>query len=162
MWMSAGFWKHWEGLWITRSISHLFLSMVSKSLLSHFRAVGVMKLAYLTECFLIPGSRLGLQVFPFSFLVTNREVNKKLLDRSSLEHRTLARDLSDVVSLKTWTLEYCLCLKEYDGAKGLWRTGGPLCGWKDLLGLTYTAFKSSLKDGHIVTVKMNAYSACLC
>ncbi|KAJ6664181.1 hypothetical protein lerEdw1_008397 [Lerista edwardsae] len=45
----------------------------------------------------VSGSRLGLQVFPFSFLVTNREVSKELLDRSSLEHKTLARDISDVL-----------------------------------------------------------------
>ncbi|XP_066491559.1 zona pellucida sperm-binding protein 3-like [Tiliqua scincoides] len=53
----------------------------------------------------VNGSRLGLQVFPFSFLVTNREVNKKLLDRSTLEHRTLARDLSDVDYLAASSLQ---------------------------------------------------------
>ncbi|XP_053127632.1 uncharacterized protein LOC128334681 [Hemicordylus capensis] len=45
----------------------------------------------------INGSRLSLQVFPFSFLVTNKMVNEELMDRSSVQHKTLARDLSDVL-----------------------------------------------------------------
>nr|XP_008118944.1 PREDICTED: mucin-17 isoform X1 [Anolis carolinensis] len=45
----------------------------------------------------INGSRLSLQVFPISFLVTNRVYNEKMMDRSSMEHLNLVRDLSGVI-----------------------------------------------------------------
>nr|XP_060611906.1 uncharacterized protein LOC132762742 [Anolis sagrei ordinatus] len=45
----------------------------------------------------IDGSRLSLQVFPISFLVTNRIFNEKMMDRSSVEHLNLVRDLSGVI-----------------------------------------------------------------
>ncbi|XP_033023470.1 mucin-6-like [Lacerta agilis] len=45
----------------------------------------------------INGSRLSLQVFPVSFLVTNRIFNERMMDRSSVEHQNLARDISDVL-----------------------------------------------------------------
>uniref|UniRef100_A0A8D0BMK3 SEA domain-containing protein n=1 Tax=Salvator merianae TaxID=96440 RepID=A0A8D0BMK3_SALMN len=45
----------------------------------------------------INDSRLKLQIFPISFLVTNRVFNKRMMDRSSLEHQNLARDISDVL-----------------------------------------------------------------
>ncbi|KAM6426184.1 uncharacterized protein PHA67_004228 isoform 1-T3 [Liasis olivaceus] len=46
----------------------------------------------------INGSRLSLQVFPVSFLVTNRIFNEKMLDRSSVEHQNIAKDLSDTLT----------------------------------------------------------------
>ncbi|XP_060138726.1 mucin-12-like [Zootoca vivipara] len=46
----------------------------------------------------INGSRLSLQVFPVSFLVTNRIFNERMMDRSSVEHQNLARDISDVLT----------------------------------------------------------------
>ncbi|KAK9393908.1 hypothetical protein NXF25_015571 [Crotalus adamanteus] len=46
----------------------------------------------------INGSKLSLQVFPVSFLITNRVFNKKMLDRSSVEHQNLAKDLSDTLA----------------------------------------------------------------
>ncbi|XP_060116225.1 mucin-2-like [Heteronotia binoei] len=42
----------------------------------------------------INGSRLSLQIFPVSFLVTNRIFSEKLLDRSSTAHQSLSWDLS--------------------------------------------------------------------
>ncbi|KAM3828519.1 uncharacterized protein M6D78_014358 isoform 2-T3 [Vipera latastei] len=41
----------------------------------------------------INGSKLNLQVFPVSFLITNRVFNEKMLDRSSVK-QNLAKDLS--------------------------------------------------------------------
>ncbi|XP_053221535.1 uncharacterized protein LOC128401921 isoform X1 [Podarcis raffonei] len=45
----------------------------------------------------INGSRLSLQVFPVSFLVTNRIFNERMMDRSSVEHQNIAKDISDVL-----------------------------------------------------------------
>ncbi|XP_077173798.1 uncharacterized protein LOC143827788 isoform X1 [Paroedura picta] len=42
----------------------------------------------------INGSKLSLQIFPISFLVTNRIFSDKLMDRSSTAHRRLSWDLS--------------------------------------------------------------------
>ncbi|KAL8197121.1 UNVERIFIED_CONTAM: hypothetical protein K2H54_012462 [Gekko kuhli] len=42
----------------------------------------------------INGSRLSLEIFPISFLVTNRLFSEKLLDRSSTAHQSLSWDLS--------------------------------------------------------------------
>ncbi|KAG6939863.1 hypothetical protein G0U57_021846, partial [Chelydra serpentina] len=44
----------------------------------------------------VDDSRLSLEVFPISFLISNRTVNEKLLDHSSVEHQNLTRDLADV------------------------------------------------------------------
>ncbi|XP_061450883.1 uncharacterized protein LOC133369590 [Rhineura floridana] len=46
---------------------------------------------------LINGSRLSLQVFPVSFLVTNRIFSERMMDRSSVEHQNLARDISNTL-----------------------------------------------------------------
>ncbi|XP_070618869.1 mucin-3A-like [Erythrolamprus reginae] len=45
----------------------------------------------------INGSKLSLQVFPVSFLITNRIFNEKMLDRSSEERQDFAKDLSDTL-----------------------------------------------------------------
>lgn len=44
-----------------------------------------------------PGTRLQLQVYPLSFLVTNRRFSKELLDPLTAEHQELRRALRDVV-----------------------------------------------------------------
>ncbi|KAG8144943.1 hypothetical protein E2320_013340 [Naja naja] len=46
----------------------------------------------------INGSKLNLQVFPISFLITNRIFNEKVLDRSSVERQNIAKDLSDTLT----------------------------------------------------------------
>uniref|UniRef100_A0A8C5S6L7 SEA domain-containing protein n=1 Tax=Laticauda laticaudata TaxID=8630 RepID=A0A8C5S6L7_LATLA len=46
----------------------------------------------------INGSKLSLQVFPVSFLITNRIFNEKMLDRSSVERQNIAKDLSDTLT----------------------------------------------------------------
>lgn len=50
-----------------------------------------------TLCPAPPGARLPLQVYPISFLVTNRRFSERLLDPLAEEHRGLARDLGEVV-----------------------------------------------------------------
>lgn len=50
--------------------------------------------------FLVPsGSKLGLRVYPLSFLVTNREFSQKLQDPLSVEHENLSRELGDAVGM---------------------------------------------------------------
>lgn len=44
-----------------------------------------------------PGTRLQLQVYPLSFLVTNRRFSKELLNPLTAEHQELRRALRDVV-----------------------------------------------------------------
>ncbi|XP_054858279.1 uncharacterized protein LOC129345264 [Eublepharis macularius] len=46
----------------------------------------------------INGSKLSLQIFQFSFLVTNRIFSEKLLDRSSMAHQRLSWDLSKALT----------------------------------------------------------------
>ncbi|XP_026565264.1 mucin-17-like [Pseudonaja textilis] len=46
----------------------------------------------------INGSKLSLQVFPVSFLITNRIFNEKMLDRSSVERQNIAKDLSNTLT----------------------------------------------------------------
>ncbi|XP_026543063.1 mucin-17-like [Notechis scutatus] len=46
----------------------------------------------------INGSKLSLQVFPVSFLITNRIFNEKMLERSSVERQNIAKDLSDTLT----------------------------------------------------------------
>ncbi|XP_074862930.1 uncharacterized protein LOC142019668 [Carettochelys insculpta] len=46
----------------------------------------------------VDDARLNLQVFPISFLINNRVLSEKLLDRSSVEHQNLTRDLDDVLT----------------------------------------------------------------
>ncbi|XP_039933260.1 uncharacterized protein LOC120758728 [Hirundo rustica] len=43
-------------------------------------------------------SKLGLHVYPLSFLVTNRHFSPKLQDPLSVEHHNLSRDLGDAVT----------------------------------------------------------------
>lgn len=50
-----------------------------------------------TLCPAPPGARLPLQVYPISFLITNRRFSERLLDPLAEEHRGLARDLGEVV-----------------------------------------------------------------
>lgn len=45
-----------------------------------------------------PGTRLQLQVYPFSFLVTNRRYSEELLDPLTAEYQELRRALGNVVS----------------------------------------------------------------
>ncbi|XP_040536087.2 uncharacterized protein MUC1 isoform X3 [Gallus gallus] len=47
---------------------------------------------------LVQGTRLQLQVYPLSFLVTNRRFSKELLDPLTAEHQELRRALRDVVA----------------------------------------------------------------
>ncbi|XP_068551324.1 uncharacterized protein [Anas acuta] len=46
----------------------------------------------------VQGARLPLQVYPISFLITNRRFSERLLDPLAEEHRGLARDLGEVVA----------------------------------------------------------------
>ncbi|XP_039413470.1 uncharacterized protein LOC104697444 [Corvus cornix cornix] len=46
----------------------------------------------------VEGSKLGLHVYPLSFLVTNRQFSQKLQDPLSVEHENLSRDLEDAVA----------------------------------------------------------------
>uniref|UniRef100_A0A8C3CHC1 Cytochrome P450 1A n=1 Tax=Cairina moschata TaxID=8855 RepID=A0A8C3CHC1_CAIMO len=46
----------------------------------------------------VQGARLSLQVYPISFLVTNRRFSERLLDPLAEEHRGLARDLGEAVA----------------------------------------------------------------
>ncbi|XP_032089009.1 putative GPI-anchored protein pfl2 [Thamnophis elegans] len=46
----------------------------------------------------INGSKLSLQVFPVSFMITNRIFTEKMLDRSSVEGQNIAKDLSDTLA----------------------------------------------------------------
>ncbi|OXB55495.1 hypothetical protein ASZ78_016466, partial [Callipepla squamata] len=46
----------------------------------------------------VQGSRLQLQVYPLSFLVTNRRFSKELLDPLAAEHQELRRALGNVVA----------------------------------------------------------------
>ncbi|XP_053844655.1 uncharacterized protein LOC128813495 [Vidua macroura] len=46
----------------------------------------------------VEGSKLGLHVYPVSFLVTNRHFSQKLQDPLSAEHHNLSRDLGDAVA----------------------------------------------------------------
>lgn len=45
------------------------------------------------------GSKLGLLVYPLSFVVTNRPFSQKLQDPLSEEHHNLSRHLGDVVGV---------------------------------------------------------------
>ncbi|XP_014123039.2 uncharacterized protein LOC102068453 isoform X1 [Zonotrichia albicollis] len=46
----------------------------------------------------VEGSKLGLLVYPLSFVVTNRPFSQKLQDPLSEEHHNLSRELGDVVA----------------------------------------------------------------
>ncbi|XP_068060471.1 mucin-1-like isoform X1 [Anomalospiza imberbis] len=46
----------------------------------------------------VEGSKLGLHVYPLSFVVTNRHFSQKLQDPLSAEHCNLSRDLGDAVA----------------------------------------------------------------
>ncbi|XP_063026237.1 uncharacterized protein LOC134425497 isoform X2 [Melospiza melodia melodia] len=46
----------------------------------------------------VEGSKLGLLVYPLSFVVTNRPFSQKLRDPLSEEHHNLSRELGDVVA----------------------------------------------------------------
>ncbi|KAM4766082.1 uncharacterized protein ACIQIH_013643 isoform 2-T2 [Cyanocitta cristata] len=46
----------------------------------------------------VEGSKLGLHVYPVSFLVTNRQFSQKLQDPLSVEHENLSRDLEDAMA----------------------------------------------------------------
>ncbi|XP_036245683.1 uncharacterized protein LOC118690836 [Molothrus ater] len=46
----------------------------------------------------VEGSKLGLLVYPLSFVVTNRPFSQKLQDPLSAEHHNLSRELGDVVA----------------------------------------------------------------
>ncbi|XP_063170069.1 uncharacterized protein LOC134504688 [Candoia aspera] len=75
-----------------KSDAHVDIGWTLKALigLSNF-SVDLMSLS-------INGSRLKLQVFPVSFMVTNRVFTEKMLDRSSVEHQNIAKDLSDTLT----------------------------------------------------------------
>ncbi|XP_069723142.1 mucin-1-like [Phaenicophaeus curvirostris] len=45
----------------------------------------------------VEGARLHLQVYPFSFLITNRHFSEDLLDPFTIEHQELTRELGHVV-----------------------------------------------------------------
>ncbi|KAM6060074.1 uncharacterized protein LJ206_014496 [Theristicus caerulescens] len=47
---------------------------------------------------LVEGARLHLQVYPVSFLITNRHFSEDLLDPLATEHQELTRDLGDAVA----------------------------------------------------------------
>ncbi|XP_068000488.1 nascent polypeptide-associated complex subunit alpha, muscle-specific form-like isoform X2 [Melanerpes formicivorus] len=46
----------------------------------------------------VEGAKLDLQVYPVSFLITNRHFNENLLDPLDLEHQELTRSLGEVVA----------------------------------------------------------------
>ncbi|XP_035755405.1 COMM domain-containing protein 4 [Egretta garzetta] len=46
----------------------------------------------------VEGSRLHLQVYPLSFLITNKRFSEDLLDPLAVEHQELIRDLGDMVA----------------------------------------------------------------
>lgn len=46
-----------------------------------------------------PGTGLHLQVYPFSFLITNRHFSEHLQDPLAPEHQELTRDLGDAVGV---------------------------------------------------------------
>ncbi|XP_009468023.1 PREDICTED: COMM domain-containing protein 4 [Nipponia nippon] len=48
----------------------------------------------------VEGARLHLQVYPVSFLITNRHFSEDLLDPLAVEHQELTRDLGDASSVK--------------------------------------------------------------
>ncbi|XP_019360022.1 PREDICTED: mucin-17-like [Gavialis gangeticus] len=45
----------------------------------------------------VDGSRLSLQVFPISFMITNKMLKEELVDHSSVEHQAVTRDLAAVL-----------------------------------------------------------------
>ncbi|XP_010151474.1 PREDICTED: uncharacterized protein C15orf39 homolog, partial [Eurypyga helias] len=49
---------------------------------------------------LVEGARLPLQVYPVSFLITNRHFSNDLLDPLAVEHQELTRDLGDADALE--------------------------------------------------------------
>ncbi|XP_014106458.1 PREDICTED: LOW QUALITY PROTEIN: uncharacterized protein LOC102110257 [Pseudopodoces humilis] len=66
--------------------------------------------------FLVPsGSKLGLNVYPLSLLVTNRQFSQKLQDPLSEEHHNLSRDLGDAVmrALKDYPTLLKVIIKEF-------------------------------------------------
>ncbi|XP_062998708.1 zona pellucida sperm-binding protein 3-like [Elgaria multicarinata webbii] len=65
----------------------------------------------------INGSKLSLQVFPVSFLVTNRVFDERMMDRSSAEHQHIARDLSETLMhiLSKYTSLLQVAIREITG-----------------------------------------------
>ncbi|XP_058702707.1 uncharacterized protein LOC131583004 [Poecile atricapillus] len=63
----------------------------------------------------VEGSKLGLNVYPLSFLVTNRQFSQKLQDPLSEEHHNLSRDLGDAVmrALKDYPTLLKVIIKEF-------------------------------------------------
>ncbi|XP_058012461.1 uncharacterized protein LOC131184771 [Ahaetulla prasina] len=75
-----------------RSVTHVDIPWILKAL------IGLSNVSVDLISLSINGSKLSLQVFPVSFLITNRIFNEKMLDRSSAERQNIAKDLSDTLT----------------------------------------------------------------
>ncbi|ETE64130.1 hypothetical protein L345_10102, partial [Ophiophagus hannah] len=75
-----------------KSDSHVDIHWILKAL------IGLSNVSVDLISLSINGSKLSLQVFPVSFLITNRIFSEKMLDRSSVERQNIAKDLSDTLT----------------------------------------------------------------
>ncbi|XP_063269094.1 nascent polypeptide-associated complex subunit alpha, muscle-specific form-like isoform X2 [Prinia subflava] len=68
----------------------------------------------------VEGYKIGLRVYPISFLVTNRHFSQKLQDPLSEEHHNLSRHLGDVVTraLRDYPTLLKVIIKEFLGHPG--------------------------------------------
>ncbi|XP_034265459.1 mucin-5AC-like [Pantherophis guttatus] len=75
-----------------KSDSHVDIYWILKAL------IGLSKFSVDLISLSINGSKLSLQVFPVSFLITNRIFNEKMLDRSAVERQNIVKDLSGTLT----------------------------------------------------------------